>query len=282
VLFSYKRVADLLDPLTRGNRKAIERHHLHPRAWLERNGVTDLKQVNQIANFAFAEWPDNVLIKDTPPAKYVPELRPRFTPEVWQRMCRLNALPDDWEQLPYAELLQRRRELMALMIRRGFETLGREVGEDAASDAVRTDGERRVWMAIEALEQRLREVVEQEYESKWPGKLDERVNLAFDDEKQWEGIERNREKHQRQYPFEASGQRLGILHYVTLGQLSQLIASKRASELFAAINKGELDRRIKAILPVRNDIAHCRSIPPNELDRARIYCDDVIAMLAKV
>ena len=48
VLFSHKKVGDLIDPAIKSHRKALERHHLFPRAWLERNGVDDLKQINQI------------------------------------------------------------------------------------------------------------------------------------------------------------------------------------------------------------------------------------------
>ena len=38
VLFSHKKVGDLIDPALRSTKKALERHHLFPRAWLERQG----------------------------------------------------------------------------------------------------------------------------------------------------------------------------------------------------------------------------------------------------
>src|SRR6185503_11439222 len=50
VLFSHKKVQDLLDPAIKTKKKALERHHLFPRAWLEREGVDDLKEINQLAN----------------------------------------------------------------------------------------------------------------------------------------------------------------------------------------------------------------------------------------
>ncbi len=100
VLFSHKKVAELLDPALHSNRKALERHHLFPRAWLERDGQTDLRQINQMANFALLEWPDNSDISDTAPADYVPNIKSRIATEDWRMMCDLHALPEGWETWP--------------------------------------------------------------------------------------------------------------------------------------------------------------------------------------
>jgi len=123
VLFSNKRVPDLVDPALKTRRKTLERHHLFPRAWLESQGVSAFKQINQAANFALLEWPDNLAIEDDLPSKYVPLMKDRFSPAAWQEMCQLHALPEGWENLPYDEFLRRRRPLMAGIVRRGFETL---------------------------------------------------------------------------------------------------------------------------------------------------------------
>ena len=123
VLFSHKKIQDLLDPSVKENKKALERHHLFPRAWLERQGVDDLKQINQVANFALLEWPENIDISDTPPTDYVCKIRPRFPKEDWLRMQELHALPQGWENIPYETFLLERRKMMAAIIRRGFETL---------------------------------------------------------------------------------------------------------------------------------------------------------------
>lgn len=123
VLFSHKRVPELLDPALATRKKALERHHLFPRAWLEREGEKDMKRINQIANYALLEWPDNISISDDPPAEYVPEIRKRFSDAQWSEMCALHALPDCWETLSYHVFLQRRRELMADIIRKGYGTL---------------------------------------------------------------------------------------------------------------------------------------------------------------
>ncbi|MBM3405334.1 MAG: DUF262 domain-containing protein [Bacteroidetes bacterium] len=120
VLFSNKRISDLLDPALNPNRKPLERHHLYPRAWLERNGVKEINQINQVANFALLEWPDNLSISDAPPKEYVPLLRSRFSPEEWNRMCELHALPEGWENMNYQEFLVQRRKLIAAVIKRAF------------------------------------------------------------------------------------------------------------------------------------------------------------------
>src|SRR5262249_231239 len=106
VLFSDRQIGALLDPSVRTHRNPLQRHAVFPRAWLERKGITDLKLINQTANFALVEWPDNAKVLDQPPAQYVPEMRKRFTPGAWDRMCSLHALPPDWEKLEYEDFLE--------------------------------------------------------------------------------------------------------------------------------------------------------------------------------
>ena len=123
VLFSHKRMSELIDPSVKTNRKALERHRLFPKAWLAREGLEDRRLVNQMANYALLEWPENLDIRDKPPEEYVAEIRPRFTVEEWERMHELHALPQNWQELPYSDFLDQRRHLMADIIRRGFESL---------------------------------------------------------------------------------------------------------------------------------------------------------------
>lgn len=123
VLFSHKKVPELLDPSLKTTKKSLERHHLFPKAWLAKNVSDDLKLINQQANFALIEWPDNIDISDAPPSQYVPKIRARFTPDEWQGMHELHALPGNWENMNYPDFLIERRKLMAAIIRRGFESL---------------------------------------------------------------------------------------------------------------------------------------------------------------
>ena len=123
VLFSHKKISELIDPSLKTKKKTLERHHLFPRAWLEQQGVQDMKQINQMANFALLEWPENLDISDSPPSEYVPQIRARFGPGDWKNMQEFHALPECWETMSYPVFLDQRRKLMAAIIRRGFETL---------------------------------------------------------------------------------------------------------------------------------------------------------------
>ena len=124
VLFSHKKVSDLLDPTVRARKNALERHHLYPRAWLEEHVTRDLREINQIANYALLEWPDNLDISDTPPSEYLPVVRQRFVDHAeWDAMCDAHALPRGWERMEYQEFLAKRRHLMAGIIRRGYDRL---------------------------------------------------------------------------------------------------------------------------------------------------------------
>lgn len=123
VLFSHKKISDLLDPSIQTKKKALERHHLFPRAFLERQGVEDRRQINQMANYALLEWPDNIEISDDAPTDYLPQLRNRFSDDDWEAMCKLHALPEGWEHLSYDQFLIQRRSLMSTVIRRGYEKL---------------------------------------------------------------------------------------------------------------------------------------------------------------
>ena len=125
VLFSHKSVRDLLDPALKTQRKALERHHLFPKAWLIKNGVEEQTQTNQMANYALVEWPDNLDISDKPPHQYLPEIEQNYSgsQEAWDSMLAAHALPEGWHDMPYTEFLEKRRDLMAAIIRRGFESL---------------------------------------------------------------------------------------------------------------------------------------------------------------
>jgi hypothetical protein len=123
VLFSHKSLRDLIDPAIQSKKKALERHHLFPRAYLERNGVTERRAINQMANYALLEWPENLDISDDSPDVYVPKIEARFHKDEWLGMQKHHALPEDWATMPYDTFLEERRKLMAGIIRSGYEKL---------------------------------------------------------------------------------------------------------------------------------------------------------------
>lgn len=123
VLFSHKKISHLLDPTIATTKNAVERHHIFPRAWLEKQGISDLKQINQVANYAYVEWPENISIGEAPPSVYGPQMQARISAEDWSAMTAHHALPQGWESMDYPRFLDERRKLMADVIRRGYEKL---------------------------------------------------------------------------------------------------------------------------------------------------------------
>jgi hypothetical protein len=119
-LFSKLTVSDLLQEGLRSKKSALERHHLFPKAWLNRNGVTEQRDTNQIANFALVEWSDNISISDSHPSEYLPLYLTRITDVQKVEMYRHHALPDNWETLSYFEFLIQRRKLIAGVIKDAY------------------------------------------------------------------------------------------------------------------------------------------------------------------
>ena len=93
------------------------------RAFLERQGVTDLKQINQMANYALLEWPDNIDISDSPPSEYAHHNPGSVLFIAMGEDAGSACLARGLELMDYPEFLDKRRQLMASIIRLGFETL---------------------------------------------------------------------------------------------------------------------------------------------------------------
>ena len=134
VLFAHLKVRELLDPGT-GAPRGIERHHLFPKAYLASQGITANPKVNAIANMAFVDWSENGDIGAKSPLEYWPAMTARMSTEAIERQTAWHALPVGWEQLEYEQFLDRRRSLMAQVIRQGFETLW-DSGEEPPKSSV--------------------------------------------------------------------------------------------------------------------------------------------------
>jgi hypothetical protein len=85
----------LLDPALKARKSALERHHLFPKGYLAKLGIKELRDTNQIANYALVEWSDNIDISDRPPAEYFRRCAARFSPEALSQMCYWHALSAD-------------------------------------------------------------------------------------------------------------------------------------------------------------------------------------------
>ncbi len=138
-LFSKVKMSDLLDPSVQGNKSAVERHHLFPKAYLKSLNITSTRDTNQIANYAFVEWGDNIKISDQPPSEYVPNFKTRFGVDELAQMYHWHALPENWEHLEYKDFLEQRRELMAQIIAEGYKTLTTKPAKEAGSQELDLD-----------------------------------------------------------------------------------------------------------------------------------------------
>ena len=129
ILFSKSNllVSTLFAPGTDGTRKSLEKHHLFPKAYLKSQGVPDNK-INQMANYAFIDWKDNMDILDDAPAKYYPIVCKDRSAEDIARTEEENALPHGWENMPYDDFLVVRRKLMSAKIKQAYEVLKGNVG----------------------------------------------------------------------------------------------------------------------------------------------------------
>lgn len=122
VLLSEIRIRELLDPAVTPPR-SLERHHLFPRAYLARQGIFARNQVNAIANMVFVDWPENAAIGDRGPQEYWPTMTEAMEADKIEHQRYWHALPTGWEQLDYRTFLDRRRKLIADVIKDGFERL---------------------------------------------------------------------------------------------------------------------------------------------------------------
>jgi hypothetical protein len=134
VLFSKMRVAELLDPALQANRSSLERHHLFPKGYLKTIGITGKRDTNQIANYALVEWGDNVKISDKSPEEYLPNIKERFGDNELSLMYHWHAMPNNWEHLNYHDFLEKRRELIAQVIFKGYQTLTAEAKKETETE----------------------------------------------------------------------------------------------------------------------------------------------------
>ena len=129
VLFSKMKVSELLDPVIKPKKPSIERHHLFPKGYLKSIGITEVRDTNQLANYALIEWEDNIDISNKSPAEYFPLLAKRFKSDELRQMIEWHGLPKGWETMQYTGFITERRKLIAKVIRNGFEKLSATEGQ---------------------------------------------------------------------------------------------------------------------------------------------------------
>lgn len=95
-------------------------HHIFPKNYLQKNGVTDKKDYNQIANYAMVQKEINIKISDKAPKSYLELLSISKEDEQSLQNFKDNAVPTelfDMDINDYQEFLKLRRQLMATKIK---------------------------------------------------------------------------------------------------------------------------------------------------------------------
>jgi hypothetical protein len=106
-----------------GTKNAVDKHHIFPKNYLAKIGIDKDRDRNQIANFTYLDYNTNIYISDKNPQEYVPEFQNKMGDEQYRRSCKQHALPIGFENLDYFDFLQKRRVLMAQIVKEAYERL---------------------------------------------------------------------------------------------------------------------------------------------------------------
>ncbi len=118
VLFNTETIGQLLMPASSGTKKAYDKHHVFPDAFLGSSEYAYAR--NRRANFVCIDYQNNIDISDEDPRVYVPKYREQLGEAVYRETCEDNALPIDFEKMDYLKFLEERRKLMSALVKKAF------------------------------------------------------------------------------------------------------------------------------------------------------------------
>ena len=132
------------------------------------------------------------------------------------------------------------------------------------------------WAEIERVELTLRAVVRKAYSERWGTHADAQIESVLGADS-WKVLQENKAKSARSYRYSSHPTLNDILHFAYFGQLTQLMLSRQAWDMFKTKfrDKRELEDIVKDVTPVRNDRAHFRTVPARELQRCVLRCGDL-------
>lgn len=122
MLFSTSALTPYLLPGASGTKNAVDKHHIFPKNYLAQIGITNDRDRNQAANFTYLDYVTNIDISDDAPILYIQRYKDKLGQE-FTLHCENHALPEDFESMDYMEFLNKRRSLMALLIKKAFSRL---------------------------------------------------------------------------------------------------------------------------------------------------------------
>jgi len=106
-------------------------HHIFPKGYLQKNGITDKTKYNQIANYTYFDTQTNISVGVKPPCEYFrtvfiqcetkePKLGNITDIEILKENLRVNCIPENIAEMDaghYEDFLKERRKLMAKKIK---------------------------------------------------------------------------------------------------------------------------------------------------------------------
>lgn len=112
-------------------------HHIFPKKYLQKNGVNNRKDYNQIANYVYTQSEINIKIKDDAPCVYMELMKKQIaggnlfyggitTEDDLKRNLAENCVPEEFMDMDiwgFPEFLEKRRFLMAQFVKKYYEAL---------------------------------------------------------------------------------------------------------------------------------------------------------------
>jgi len=123
VLFSDIKLKDYLMPIMKGKKKIIDVHHIFPKNYLKKTFGLQKKDYNQVANFIYIEYLDDIKISDQPPKEYWHKLTREYSESEMREIYKTYDLPENFDNMDYFDFLNERRKLIARKIKNYFENL---------------------------------------------------------------------------------------------------------------------------------------------------------------
>ena len=124
MLFSNTPVSKYFIIGSSGTKQAIDKHHIFPKNYLATElGITSDRDRNQTANFTYLDYATNIDISDDPPADYVGRYKEKLGDAGYKKSCEEHALPEGFEKMDYAGFLEKRRHLMAKVVKKAYDKL---------------------------------------------------------------------------------------------------------------------------------------------------------------
>ena len=123
ILFGTTTLAHFFVPGINGSKKATDKHHIFPKNYLAKQGITDDRIRNQTANFTYLDYQTNIDIGDDAPIEYVSRYKEKLGEYAYNLTLSQNAIPIGFENMSYEEFLEKRRQLMSNTIKEAFKKI---------------------------------------------------------------------------------------------------------------------------------------------------------------